>query len=912
MPNLSPICTVNGVAPPVDVAASSTITVALVTPAGVGAWSITCTSTDELGSTSTTNATTSVNMAAKTATFQVPATLGSKLIFTSTVGVSSLGRDGNGILQPTYTTTFAVNVATNEGTEQSPFGWISEVNDFIRAAAAAGITAGAVAGAGLWHSTAGTLDGSAYKGTADQFLVTNHAASDTSWITLGGDATYASGSLKVVALQGNAVATTAPTTGQTLTWNGSAWAPATPSSGSSGALTAFGADLAGSAATTQWVAAISGSGGVGGTVPLHVSSLQFDAAQATATLSQAQSTTGAGATMSFVSQAAKSTSGNAGGNLQLVTGAGDGAGAPGTLVGKVAATQVLGLGAASTDFLRFGGTPASTGFLRASNNASITVARDSTNSVDLVLVATDGSNDMLFGSSAQGATTFLQSPASGGVKLTVGAATSLSATTSFTNLLVNGSSYLNLTSSQIQPQVQSIAWAAGVATPTITQAQATGNVPASSIVLAPQLPSTTASGINLNGTHVIVALPGSSTKAGTFRVTQNGNVVASIGPNGLVQGTTFQSLWLGATVASESATNFALASDGATSTVMNGPSSIQLQVANTTWLTVTSSQVTVGTNTLAFTAAATSPSFGQLAAASNVAPSNLTISPQAPFGSATGSNRNGTSLIVALPAATNSGTVAGSFRITQAGTGILSTGPNGLVQGSGFAAVWIGATVGSESAVNYAIVSDGASVTQLNGPTAAVLAVANAALLVAAASGVQVGPTTSFGSGVGVFGITNATTDPTTNPSGGGVLYESSTDLALLHRGSTSAVYALAGTGSGSRSTQTCKRLRQMFFGSSSSSAPITIATIAIPTNTAVYIEADIVVRDSVTISNSIGGKTTCIAYNSGGTVTIKSNTALVGGIPTFSASGANVVVSSTAPNGNSCAHQAEIYWLIN
>jgi hypothetical protein len=34
-----------------------------------------------------------------------------------------------------------------------------------------------------------------------------------------------------------------------------------------------------------------------------------------------------------------------------------------------------------------------------------------------------------------------------------------------------------------------------------------------------------------------------------------------------------------------------------------------------------------------------------------------------------------------------------------------------------------------------------------------------------------VGTSTQFGSGAGVFGIANATTVPTTNPTGGGVLY---------------------------------------------------------------------------------------------------------------------------------------------
>ncbi|HEY5268224.1 MAG TPA: hypothetical protein VII94_03770 [Candidatus Saccharimonadales bacterium] len=45
-------------------------------------------------------------------------------------------------------------------------------------------------------------------------------------VTLGGDVTGAASSNTVVALQGNAVANTAPTTTYVLTWNGSSWGPA--------------------------------------------------------------------------------------------------------------------------------------------------------------------------------------------------------------------------------------------------------------------------------------------------------------------------------------------------------------------------------------------------------------------------------------------------------------------------------------------------------------------------------------------------------------------------------------------------------------------------------------------------------------------------------------------------------------
>lgn len=140
----SPVCTVNGGAPPVAVAAGATlVTIALANPSGANYWSIAATSTDETNSAAAVNATLVVNMTAKTATFTAPASLGSSVIFTSTVGIQGLGIDSNRESQPALTTTFKVNVLTtggqpvmaaNEALEQNAtFGWIVEINQFIRA-----------------------------------------------------------------------------------------------------------------------------------------------------------------------------------------------------------------------------------------------------------------------------------------------------------------------------------------------------------------------------------------------------------------------------------------------------------------------------------------------------------------------------------------------------------------------------------------------------------------------------------------------------------------------------------------------------------------------------------------------------------------------------------------------------------
>jgi len=147
---ISPSCLVNGSATPpaIAVAGGSTVTIALANPSGVQYWSISCTSTDELNTAAAINATLVVNMGAKTATFTAPAGLGSAVIFTSTVGISNIGIDQNKVVQPSFSTTFKVNVATsgsavvmaaNETLEQlATFGWIGLINAFIRSGGGGG------------------------------------------------------------------------------------------------------------------------------------------------------------------------------------------------------------------------------------------------------------------------------------------------------------------------------------------------------------------------------------------------------------------------------------------------------------------------------------------------------------------------------------------------------------------------------------------------------------------------------------------------------------------------------------------------------------------------------------------------------------------------------------------------------
>lgn len=146
MPTPSPLCNVNGSAPPQAVAAGSTVTGGLVSTAGANSFSVFVSDTDELNTVAAVQATLTINQTLKTFQFTAPATLGSAVQLTCQVGIVGLQLDANGIKQPSLATTFKVNVltsgglsvlTTNETVEQSATsGWVGQVNAAIRIASA--------------------------------------------------------------------------------------------------------------------------------------------------------------------------------------------------------------------------------------------------------------------------------------------------------------------------------------------------------------------------------------------------------------------------------------------------------------------------------------------------------------------------------------------------------------------------------------------------------------------------------------------------------------------------------------------------------------------------------------------------------------------------------------------------------
>jgi hypothetical protein len=169
---------------------------------------------------------------------------------------------------------------------------------------------------------------------------------------------------------------------------------------------------------------------------------------------------------------------------------------------------------------------------------------------------------------------------------------------------------------------------------------------------------------------------------------------------------------------------------------------------------------------LQFNNLTTSPIILHRVAATDVATTNLTLTPQAPFASAV-TNVLGGNLVVAL-AAPVSGTAESSFKITRGGTLNIQLGPYPTAPSYG--TLWMGT---SPSTSNFVIANNGLT-TQVNATTSVTLSTNNTNIIgFLNTSGFQFfnGGTAAFGGGNKVIGIGNATTIPTSLPSGGLALY---------------------------------------------------------------------------------------------------------------------------------------------
>lgn len=106
-----------------------------------------------------------------------------------------------------------------------------------------------------------------------------------------------------------------------------------------------------------------------------------------------------------------------------------------------------------------------------------------------------------------------------------------------------------------------------------------------------------------------------------------------------------------------------------------------------------------------------SPAISQSPKTSDQTPQNITITPQAPFASATGTNRNPANLVVDLSTPTNGGTAEGSLKVTRATSFVGSIGAYPTLPTT-YSGLWLGPGLTPNTA-NYTVLSNGDTLTLL-------------------------------------------------------------------------------------------------------------------------------------------------------------------------------------------------------
>lgn len=447
------------------------------------------------------------------------------------------------------------------------------------------------------------------------------------------------------------------------------------------------------------------------------------------------------------------------------------------------------------------------------------------------------------------------------------------------NITTTGTLALNLTT------VPNITWGSGVSSPTISQTGTSGiSITGQSLTIKAQ--GVTGTGSN-GGNLVLASGTSGSATAGILQLQVGSNIV------GQLQQTSSDFIALGAgTVASAGLIRIPNNITNSLVARANGVSAdiplIWLDSSNEVRIgeaVHTSALVVVGPATSGFylqyggvnridfngttawqwtwDATASSPALVQTTTSSVIQGQNFTIQPQQ---SSHATDQGGGNLIVALQTPTGTG-LEGLLQINRSSTFIAGIGP--LVSNGGTSgAVYLGNGI-SPTAANASLIGQ-ATLTILNAPTSGTvyLRVGNSlAAGIYTSNGLQLfSETTSFGSGIGVLGVHDANTNPTGNPSTGGILY--STAGQGTWRGSGNAIETFGPAGSGTVNSQTATVFRELAFFRTTDTSTHTAYTFTVPSGIQVAIEVCWVARDAADVTKGGSGKVTAGFYNSAGTVT--------------------------------------------
>jgi hypothetical protein len=313
-----------------------------------------------------------------------------------------------------------------------------------------------------------------------------------------------------------------------------------------------------------------------------------------------------------------------------------------------------------------------------------------------------------------------------------------------------------------------------------------------------------------------------------------------------------------------------------------------------------STPISITPLTLQWLKTTSGPVLGQAAQTTDTATFSLNLSPQAPFASATGSNRAPGNLSINIAAPTNSGSTEAGVNLFRGATLVGQWGPTN----TGATDFWLfpQATPIAPSANNAIIQSSAGSL--ILGPDSAgnielrANTVGSAGIfLVSGATGVQLGgESTTFGGGVKVVGMTNAGTIPTSNPSGGGAFYSNAGGGAW--RGSGGGITNFAAIGVGSQNTQQglVDDSYMSFVRTVSTASPTAFTAYTTISNTGGFMHCRLTSKAATTGTGVAIGNLSSSEYllayqNISGTVTLST-----GGVQLVSGSNQTTAAALTAP----------------
>ena len=525
-------------------------------------------------------------------------------------------------------------------------------------------------------------------------------------------------------------------------------------------------DLATSSNTHQYVGAISGASGAGGTVPLHVQMLQYDAGQVLPTISQARALSDVATTnMVLAPQSAYASatgSNRTPGSLVVSLAAPVSGGSHAGLVVQESGTsfaQVAKAGTIAALWLgSYAGSPSTTNYAVAVDGAGGTTLNSPASGSNLQLAGATGTATLsAVGSSANIA---LQTSAAGAfLTYSDSTATSARPVAALGNFTISTVAYSALWLSSSATSPTSANWSlvvdnsvgnttlasSGTNGATSVYSRGTGN-----IFLYTNDGSASTAAIMLGANDVAIQL-GSNSGNYVFEsllisgrhVTALNQVGSGISATQMPANTGDGVTWVGNAQTSPTAspvggailyassgklfvyqsdgTNFQIAASGGSSVTwandLSGSSSSNQYVQSISGNAGGGGTVALNVTTLQWAKGQSSPTISQAAQTTDVATNNLTLAPQGPWASATGSNRNPGSLIVSLSSPASGGSHA-TMTVSEGGTGRAALGVM-VLSAVTYGALWLADFANAPTNANWTLATDLASssgTTALQGP----------------------------------------------------------------------------------------------------------------------------------------------------------------------------------------------------